>query len=531
MSNLFENLQCIQKSLLHKNKSNIKKESNTKRTNLHRLIERSLRPDEYNFLKKCLNKNNTIKDIFILNPGRTNDINMSLGNGYHYNTSMPNKLRISIYGALVTHENLRANSENQRTDSFYGSYYNSNHYANTSKDGAGIKLYDIIINLYDESIEITDHTYSYDLKQYIQSYVADDPKFVNADNQTIVKLIDIINNIIEESKSEIIVGIQSRKNFIRGLTGKSNVDRDATQYNINLDENFKLTEDFDSSMPEWLKRAIRIMNQGTYSHKDTEFQYPLDTLKWNIIDTPTQGTLSKIQSLDDIVACLIDKSGDKHYGHYIVYCPDLYLGMDDVITINGRSRQINKISFTTLAPYIKEIAIAKNATNDLYSNRNKRNQRYYNKPDNKFTRYNDENKLNYSDELDKSGYIVDPNKYNKLLAKLHIEDYADQLNDLYIVLNDIKNLAKDTINNNMDSLFPDPKSMSTPSIYAQHTNELVNEFHSASNYYRYAIDSLEEIRSESTKFGKTGIDNFKRYVQNCNATVNGILNIIDKYNK
>lgn len=472
---LFENLQLMHES--------------------HKIIKegRDLTPAEFNKLKIALNKHNTLRNIFVLSA--VNDQRSYKSNDY--------TLALAIYGKF-------------KAVSSYSS----------TKNGAGTLLYNAYINLIDESIEFSDFHDNYYIKNYIRSAVTQN-ELAEADPDT---LYNNILDIIENSKKDLNEVLKS-KNFIYNLTGRKKYHKD-DEYDLNLDESVKLTEDFDPSMPNWLMRAIKINNQYSHMiHKDFAYNYELDKLKWTIDDVPEKGKLSQYTDKDYLFAVLIDKSGDKHAGNYIVYSPGLYIGMGETIEINGRNRGIVTMSMKALAPYIKEIAYTKLDNSEL---RQKQNDRFDSQKGT-IDRY-DVNNNPYNKDIDKSGYIVDPNKYTKLLAKLHLNDFSDRLSDLYVVLTNVKSKIKDFIS--ADNFLPDAKDAKndthslTPNYKApaQNFESIYNDYKYAIKNYKDAIETLEDIEKEKEDYWNNtpAFEIFNKYVRKSEEFCSQIITKLDK---
>lgn len=469
---LFENLQ-----LMHESNKVVKE-------------GRDLSPAEFNKLKIALNKHNTLRNVFVLSA--VNNQRSHKSNNYI--------LALGIYGKF-------------KAVSSYSSI----------KNGAGTLLYEVYVNLIDESIEFSDFRDSYYIKNYIGSAVKQN-ELAGADPDT---LYNNILDIVENSKKDLEEVLRS-KNFIYNLTGRTPYHKD-NEYNLDLDESIKLTEDFDPSMPNWLMRAIKINNQNSnMSHKDFAYNYELDKLKWTVDDVPEKGKLSQYTDKDYLYAVLIDKSGDKYAGNYIVYAPSLYIGNDETIEVNGRNRRIDSMSMKALAPYIKEIAYTQLDNSEL---RQKQSDRYDSQKDT-INRY-DLGTKPYNKDIDKSGYIIDPNKYTKLLAKLHLTDYSNRLSDLYVVLSNVKSKIKDFIN--ADDFLPDAKSADSKysvdySASARDFQSIYGDYTRAIENYKYAMEELDNIEKEKENYwGDTpAFETFNKYVNNSEAYCAKVITKLDK---
>ena len=481
--NLFENLQ-----LMKENKA---------------LKERSdLSPSEYNKLKIALNKNNPMRGNFIIHPGKTRQTDY--------------KLIITIYGAFKSFE--KKNISTWDKDKIPAS--------DKSKEGLGIELYTLYLNLIDNDIKFVD-------KYYIDEYYID--RYVNSliqsgalDNKNEIdkkSLLNTIKQAAENSKESVTQFLLSSKNFIYNLSGSAKSGKQ-TDYTLDLNENKVLNEDFDPSMPNWLKIAIKNLNgNDKYGHKDYSQNYSLDTLKWTVEPFPKEkGKVLDIENNEkgEIIALLIDESGDKHLGDYIVYCPKLNIGYTETIDINGRTRQIAKISLRSLAPYVKEYAHAIDSQQNRDDVRDKKINRANNQEGSiNRTDVGDYWKNTYS-TYDKSGYMIDPKKYKRLLAQKNASKYSQQLEDLYVVLNDVK----EKLNNYIVVKMPDAKMdkyISTVNI-----KKCIDIYATACDRYRWATDSLKEIESGNKSYYREGFEKFKQYITECNLKVVELLNIIEK---
>lgn len=297
-----------------------------------------------------------------------------------------------------------------------------------------------------------------------------------------------------------------------------------------------LKEDFDSSMPSWLARAIKMNNTNSMGHKDYNYTMPLDTMKWKVEPFPEKGKLDNIGD-NEYIAMLIDTSGDEHKGDYIVYFPAAFIGNNESIYINGRNRRIDSMSLRALAPYVKEYAHTVGNIDAVRNVRQKQIDRN-NAKSGSIDRIDKDNRYayGYDTKFDKSGYIVDPDKYVKLLAQLHQQDYANRLEDLYVVLSDVKNKIKDFMS--ADDFLPDAKD--DTSAYsvgskskAKYFNEISKNYNNAISNYKHAIDELDNIsKSKNAKWSHTpAYVEFNNYVKRSEEATVSVLDIIDKSNK
>lgn len=477
---------------------------------------RPLTVSEYNKLKIALNKHNSMKGNFILHPGEVKKPKDSY------------KLEIAIYGAFKNQEH--------SYDSRYV-YGRDNNVKNdeATRDGVGVQLYFVYINLFDESIK----TSSVD-RYYINRYVARYQKYLT-DNEIIKdgemdveSLTDSIISTAENSKKDLEDALRS-KNFIYNLIGKRKVQPpDSTKYNLNLENESLLKEDFDSSIPSWLARAIKMHNMSyAPGHNDLKYNVPLDSMKWVIDDFPTTGKLNNIGN-DEIIALLIDKSGDKHNGDYIVYVPTIGIGGQETIQINGRYRNISNMSLKALAPYVAAYAHTVDLSSSLDDLKMKRNDRMINRQGT-IDRASDDEIRYERGVYDKSGYLVDPTKYKKLLAQLHANDYSNRLEDLYIVLSDVKNKIKEFISS--DDFLSDAKD--NKPLYSTSKSDYFKDINSyykdAITNYKYALGELEAIKSAGTAKNAwdntPAYDSFNNYVKQSEKYTVDVLNLLDRLTK
>ena len=475
----------------------------------------NLSVSEYNKLKIALNKHNSMKGNFILHPGEVRKPK----DGYN--------LEIAIYGAFKNQEH--------SYDSQYV-YRRDNNVKNdeATRDGVGVQLYSVYINLIDESIK-TSSVY----RNYVNSYIARYQKYL-MDNEiikngemSVKSLTDSIVSTAENSKKDLEDVLRS-KNFIYNLIGKRKVQpSDSTKYNLNLENESLLKEDFDPSMPSWLARAIKMNNTNSMGRKDYNYTMPLDTMKWKVEPFPEKGKLYNIGN-NEYIALLIDASGDEHKGDYIVYFPAAFIGNNESIYINGRNRRIDSMSLRALAPYVKEYAHTVGNVDAVRNVRQKQTDRN-NAKSGSIDRINKDDGYNYwnNTKVDKSGYIVDPNKYVRLLAQIHQQDYANRLEDLYVVLSDVKNKIKDFMS--ADNFLPDAKD--DTSAYSvdsksksKYFNQIIKNYNEAISNYKSALSELDNIsKSKDANWTHTpAYVEFNNYVKSSEEKIVKVLIVIDK---
>lgn len=486
--NLFENLQKIKESKILKERD-------------------YLSPNEFNKLKKVLNQNNSMRGNFILHPRADSTHNYYAASKYIY--------EIKVFGAFKTYEQTRKP---------YGYRDNADvTYADTAKEGRGVELYSIYINLINQNIKFRDE-YDYNIKNYVDRYVRN---LVNNNEVTenqidINSLVEKIKEISKQSQIDIEKYINDSKSFIYNLT-KNFKNGKETDYNLDLNESSKLTESFDPSMPNWLKVAIREMNTRNYRYgKSIGQSYSLDTLKWTVEKFPEKGKFDQI-SPNEIFALLLDESGEDNAGKYIVYCPKLGIGDFATMNVNGRERQISKMSLKALAPYVKEFAHAIDSTQDRDNVYNKRTDRIDSRR-NMITRSDETPPYWEKGYRDASGYLVDPNKYKKLLAQNNADKYAKQLEDLYIVLNDTKEKISSFVSNNI----PDASAGIYNGSYSK-IRTIIDTYRDACGEYQDAIKSLDNVKTgSSATWEGEAYEVFTKHVEICNKIVAKIIELIDE---
>lgn len=446
---------------------------------------RTLSPSEFNKLKIALNKHNVLKNILVLSA-------VSDSRDYrsdHYTTI------IDVYGKFKEIDSYRSADE-----------------------GSGQELYSIKINLINDKIEFLD---SYN-NSYIKDYVKRATKTDAYEGSDPEQLYNTVMQIIEDSKKDIEEVLKS-KNFIYNLTRHAKW-HGSEDYTLDLDESTNLTEDFDSSMPNWLMRAIRINNQP-HGREDAKYNYALDTLKWNNDTIPDKGKLDQYFDNGYIVAVLIDRSGDLNNDDYIVYAPSLYINNNATITINGRNRRIDSMSMKALAPYIKDIAIADNNNSALQQKQQDRR----NAKSGSIDRVDpNDYKYSYKDDIDKSGYIVDPNKYTKLLAQAHQEDYNNRLEDLYVVLTGVKDSIKAFMN--ADNFLPDAKGTSIYDSKFERFSSIAAIYKNAIYDYNFALKELDSISNAKNAnwSSEPAFKEFDRYVSSAEEKCAKVITSIEQ---
>ena len=467
---------------------------------------KALSVSEYNKLKLALNKHNVMKANFILHPG---DIEV---NDY--------KLRIKVYGAFRSFEQTR--------DSYYA--YSSHELTNdqATQRGVGVHLYNVYVNLIDETVKFDEARRSWELDNYLNRY---EQQLINSDSIAkgeinVESIKNTIADVIANSKVDLEQTLSS-KNFIYNLTGRAKTEPSySSKYNLDLDvENASLTEDFDPSMPNWLMRSIKMNNvQRNSDHKDVNYTMPLDTMKWEVEPFPEKGKLGDIAD-SQYIALLIDKSGDEHRGQYIIYFPAAYIGNHETIYINGRNRRIDSMSLKALAPYIKEYAHTVDFVTDVTNVRQKQMDRAT-AQDGMVNRKPDANDWWSRDKRDKSGYIVDPNKYKRLLAQNKQDKYSDRLNDLYLVLSDVRNTLKDYMSSDDTIPTAGKKDYGRDNKFNK-GSRAYKEYSAALAEYGDALADLDNIASGKKDMWGESFESFERAVKNAEKYIVNCLTILE----
>ena len=114
-------------------------------------------------------------------------------------------------------------------------------------------------------------------RYYVNRYVARyqnylmDNEIIKDGEMDVESLTDSIVSTAENSKKDLEDVLRS-KNFIYNLIGKRKVQpSDSTEYNLNLENESLLKEDFDPSMPSWLARAIKMKNTNSMGHNELHY--------------------------------------------------------------------------------------------------------------------------------------------------------------------------------------------------------------------------------------------------------------------
>lgn len=437
---------------------------------------RPLSPSEFKKINDALNKHNPMKKLVTFYVLKANNYQNGYANDYILN--------LELYVAIKPHESSYAKNLNIKSDRF----------------GLGRAIGEIYINLLDNDVEIRlSSVMDRSIRNYIASFKADGGELYS--DIDVDKLVDNIKTAAEQSKSDLM-NLMNSKNFIYGLTGKAK-NHPAADYSNPIEEKLaNLKEDFDPSMPNWLMRAIRMHNAAqSIGHKDLGSRVSLDTAKWTVDTLPNKGTFSKVTA-NKIYALLINASGkDSTNKRYIVYSPALNLGRADTIYVNGRDRSIYSMSLKALEPYVVEYAYIPDADIEYAKVDDKRKDRAANKSID--DRNPDVNYWSFGNRyVDKSGYIVDPDKYKTILASIKTDDYVQRLNDLYTVLS---SLYEDLINS-AKTLLPSPDTTRNQSLYG---NDMPTKFKNAYNNYSIALAAYQEALKSVEHIKNRSVDNWR----------------------
>ena len=300
--------------------------------------------------------------------------------------------------------------------------------------------------------------------------------------------------------------------------------RDIMQKGVASTNESLLKEDFDPSMPNWLMRAIKLLNvnRSYGGHKDFIFDISLDTAKWTVDKLPDKGTFATVTK-NKIFALLLNAYGaDSDKKKYIVYSPGLNLGYDETIMINNRERRINAMSLKALAPYVVEYAYIPDADLEYSKIKDKRKDRA-NAKSGSVDRINVDDRFDYryNTKFDKSGYIVDPDKYTTKLAAIKSDNYVQRAQDLYTVLTDLYDKVISQPKNNV----PKPDTSKYISPYGEHPerfSKIYKYYTTAVGNYQAAMKAIQAIKDEkavSTWSTKPAFKDFDRNIADAEKAI------------
>lgn len=308
--------------------------------------------------------------------------------------------------------------------------------------------------------------------------------------------------------------------------------RDVMQKSVTSTNESLLKEDFDPSMPNWLMRAIKLLNiNRSYGrHKDFIFDISLDTAKWTVDKLPDKGTFATVTK-NKIFALLLNAYGaDSDKKKYIVYSPGLNLGYDETIMINNRERRINAMSLKALAPYVVEYAYIPDADLEYSKVKDKRKDRA-NAKSGSVDRVNraEYDRLYWDgDKFDKSGYIVDPDKYTTKLAAIKSDNYVQRAQDLYTVLTDLYDKVINQPRNNV----PKPDTSKYVSPFGEHPerfSKIYKYYTTAVGNYQEAMKAIQAIKDEkavSTWSTKPAFKDFDNNIADAEKAIASAYNLL-----
>ena len=290
-----------------------------------------------------------------------------------------------------------------------------------------------------------------------------------------------------------------------------------------------LTEDFDESTPMWLRKAIK---------QDTSFksrsgyvnnrELPLDNMDW--IEAPFPGK-GKVPT-DRYNVYYMSVNGNK-----FVYSPDLGIGTDEKIASGNGMRSISNFSMSSLAPYVTSYAYSMK-TNDTgapggygYYNQDPRvsNKRYSrsmarqgmidrNTPRDGY-QYNDDKSY-----YDKSGYLVDPEKYKKLLASQKSGTQGiKKLEKVYNILSSYRTKLQDYKVN-----IPDAKEISYSNDKVEKKFTVAYDFYAkAARAYKQATETLDDVAKGKDNFGTPSYKRFDGYLDEAQQYITQLEDILN----
>ena len=426
----------------------------------------------FNRMKRALNAHNTLKDIVVLTP--------IINNRY---TNRHNRYQVTLPIGMYIIDQINNTLKDQ---SDWSEQYNKENIGTSYGDK--FELYNVLIDFMNETFEFQD---SYDLTYNLDKLERYITKYLELHDLDFKTFADKLKDVIESSKQDLGKLLNS-KNFIYNL----NKSRDFQ----NVKYDIELTEALDESTPRWLRNAINLNIDDYYVNS---VNIPLDNIKWVETDAPHKGKWDNTK----IHAFLINPYGkDSKYSDNFVYVPILRIGNDETIEVNGRQRDINKMSVSALEPYVIKYAYADNVDELKQDVTNKRKDRF-----NSIANSIDRNKVGpFSGKLDKSGYPIDPNKYKRKLAQLNATKYSERLDDLYDALIGVKNeLLKLTSNS---SFIADPKHRYSISDVKRKYTSAIKEYDNATRNYAWAMDELDTIKSSNfNSWRGEGFENFDKY--------------------
>ena len=329
-----------------------------------------------------------------------------------------------------------------------------------------------------------------------------------------IKIVTVENHNADCENSEENMHAEPQRHAPIMLNDKTEPVEEEEVDEVIIDESTTLTEDFDKSMPIWLAKAIKHSN-SKYDGKNYSSKYPLDTMTWTETSFPDKGKLFD----NGVIAVLIDDDGNQ-----FVYSPDLNIGINETIYVNGRERRVGTMSIKALAPYVKKYAYA-NAPKDAADEvKNKVNDRYQSR-DGMPTRHDVKD---WRLTLDKSGYVVDPEKYKKILAANNASKYSDRLDDLYVVLTGVRRKLQAVLTR--DDMIQDPAADRYSSAgrgKLSRVKDAFDKYNSAVRDYQYATEEIERISNgKESSWRGPAYQSFDKYVASSEKEIVACLDIL-----
>lgn len=304
----------------------------------------------------------------------------------------------------------------------------------------------------------------------------------------------------------------------------------------NLNEGlFTLNEAFSPSMPDWLKKSLerdtardtgifaqnksykdqRRYSNSSHKYKNNDVVGPefsgrgltryslfalladlgLDTSKANFIsaDVPKKFSDPRLQWPDSsyigFLYIVNNATGAKE-----VYAPGVNDSQDSILP--DRSGNYKTLRYVprpeVLANSVAFCYVDMTDPNNLIGNKIKDRKTYKSTKDNSFDRLTASD-IGWGQTLDKSGYLINPNKYKNKLADLGLEGKSTQ-KKLETIYNRIKSIYRDAVNAMSDVDYLSDKA--TPASAMRVIN---NELSNAADYYKYMTDAVEQYKADSDK--------------------------------
>lgn len=263
-------------------------------------------------------------------------------------------------------------------------------------------------------------------------------------------------------------------------------------------ENESLTEDWHPSTPNWLKSAMVKANKGGwYSPKftsNTEFE-PVDNLK---------NLKNKAKQAEDNGQLLFVRLGNSVYWFNdrrwrSINTRDLWLSNEDLMDRLDKNDKVAAVISTNYQS-------AKDDSTKVKSDRREARA-------GSVERYPDERSRGYYDRYDKSGYLINPNKYKDMLKTIRQERLAGsevirelENKDYVATFNELGKQAAEFIGKNLNiSINPDMSSSYSDSL--NFDSRIVDRIKTAAHNASSAIKQL----MRRVEFVKTGDEGKLRY--------------------